>query len=163
MPVRARSSRSRFSPAGKRRDWPPTVKASIVAESYSGAETACAVARRHGLASSQLFTWRRELRKKLADRGLAVPKAPPRDFSFVPAVIDPTHQIPGPNTCARRPFARVGKARGVFVIGRRGDCHFTADRLILRLPDQNRCAQVRSPSDMIRHGWSVRRFQAKQQ
>ena len=65
-----------FTGAGKRRDWPPDVKASIVAESYSGLETVCAVARRHGLASSQLFTWRRELRKQLADRGLALPMAP---------------------------------------------------------------------------------------
>ena len=37
-----------------------------------------------------------------------------------------------------------------------------ASALIPRLSDQNRCAQVRRPSDMIRHGWSVRRFQAKQ-
>ena len=45
-----------FTGVGKRRDWPPEVKASIVAESYSGQETVCAVARRHGLCPSQLFT-----------------------------------------------------------------------------------------------------------
>ncbi len=64
-----------FTGAGKRRDWPPEVKASIIAESYSRLETVCAVARRHGLASSQLFTWRRELRKQLGDRGLTSPLA----------------------------------------------------------------------------------------
>ena len=36
-------------------------------------------------------------------------------------------------------------------------------RVIPRLSDQNRCAHVRSPMDMIRQGWSARRFQAKQQ
>src|SRR3979411_1683530 len=29
--------------------------------------------------------------------------------------------------------------------------------------DQDRCAQLRRPIDMIVHGWSTRRFQAKQQ
>lgn len=38
-----------FTGAGKRRDWPPEVKASIVAECYSGREGVSAVARRHGL------------------------------------------------------------------------------------------------------------------
>jgi transposase len=74
---------------GRRRDWPPEVKVSIVAESYSGQETVCAVARRHGLIPSQLFTWRRELRKQLNDQGLTLPVARPSAPSFVPAVIDP--------------------------------------------------------------------------
>lgn len=89
-----------FTGAGKRRDWPPDVKASIVTESYSGMETVCAVARRHGLASSQLFTWRRELRKQLADRGLALPMAPTP--SFVPAVIEPAPSG-DPIAAAKRP------------------------------------------------------------
>ena len=38
-----------FTGAGKRRDWPPEVKAAIVAECYSGREGVSAVARRHGL------------------------------------------------------------------------------------------------------------------
>ena len=38
-----------FTGAGHRRDWPPEVKAAIIAESYSKQETVCAVARRHGL------------------------------------------------------------------------------------------------------------------
>lgn len=53
-----------FTGAGQRRDWGP-LKAAIVAESYSGQESVSAVARRHGLRASQLFTWRRELRKEL--------------------------------------------------------------------------------------------------
>jgi transposase len=78
-----------FTGAGKRRDWPPELKASIVAESYSGAETACAVARRHGLSPSQLFTWRREFRKQLEAQGLTLPMPAAPSPSFVPAVIDP--------------------------------------------------------------------------
>ena len=73
-----------FTGAGRRRDWPAEVKASIVAESFSGHETVCAVARRHGLSPSQLFTWRRELRKQFEERGMALPTAP----VFVPAVVE---------------------------------------------------------------------------
>lgn len=77
-----------FTGAGRRRDWPPDVKASIIAESYSGAETVSAVARRHGLAPSQLFTWRRLLRKQMEEHGLTVPAALDQAPSFVPAVVD---------------------------------------------------------------------------
>ena len=77
-----------FTGAGKRRDWPPEVKASIIAESYSGAETVSAVARRHGLAPSQLFTWRRMLRKQMEEHGFTVPAAVDQAPSFVPAVVD---------------------------------------------------------------------------
>jgi transposase-like protein len=45
--------------------WPPEVKVSIVAESYSGQEAISAVARSHDICPSQLFTWRRELRKEM--------------------------------------------------------------------------------------------------
>lgn len=123
-----------FTGAGKRRDWPPSVKASIVAESYSGTETVCAVARRHGLASSQLFTWRRELRKQLAARGLAVPKAPAQIPSFVPAVIDPVPSgdpvsIPRRSRRRRRtqPSAVELEIDGVAVrIARGADAHVIA-------------------------------------
>jgi transposase len=94
-----------FTGAGKRRDWPPEVKASIVAESYSGAETVCSVARRHGLSPSQLFTWRREFRKQLEAQGLTLPMAPAQTPSFVPAVIDP---LPGSDL---PPLARRSRKR----------------------------------------------------
>jgi transposase len=74
-----------FTGAGKRREWPPEVKAAIVAESCAGLESVSAVARRHGLAVTQLFGWRRQLRKQLEDQGLTMPTAAP---SFVPAVIE---------------------------------------------------------------------------
>lgn len=90
-----------FTGAGRRRDWPPEVKASIVAESFSGRETVCAVARRHSLSPSQLFTWRRELRKQLEDRGGILPAVP----VFVPAVVE-VHPADDPIAAARRPKKR---------------------------------------------------------
>jgi transposase len=77
-----------FTGAGKRREWPAEVKASIVAESFSGQASVSAIARRHGIAPNQLFAWRRDLRKEFEAHGVALPSAPPTP-SFVPAVVDP--------------------------------------------------------------------------
>lgn len=79
-----------FTGAGRRRDWPPEVKASILAESFSGQETVCSVARRHGMSPSQLFTWRRQLRKQMESQGAGM-------SAFVPAVVDVgSAEEPGP-------------------------------------------------------------------
>jgi transposase len=94
-----------FTGAGRRRDWPPEVKLSIVAESYSGVETVSAVARRHGLSPSQLFTWRRELRKQMEEQGLSLPAAPDKAPSFVPAIIDPVSSS-DPASATSRPRRR---------------------------------------------------------
>jgi transposase len=48
-----------FTGTGRRRRWTPEQKALIVAETYESGETVSAVARRHGLTTQQLFTWRR--------------------------------------------------------------------------------------------------------
>lgn len=76
-----------FTGAGHRRRWTKEEKARIVAESYGGRETASAVARRYGLAQTQLFTWRRELRELAAPRVVEEP-------AFIPVMIDaaPTPQ-----------------------------------------------------------------------
>ena len=95
-----------FTGAGRRRDWPPEVRASIIAESYSGQDTVCAVARRHGLSPSQLFTWRRELRKQLESQGLSLPVEARPAPAFVPAVIDPL-----PVTEPAPPIKRLRKRR----------------------------------------------------
>ena len=78
-----------FTGAGKRRDWPPEVKASIVAECWSGGERVSAVARRHGLDPSQIYGWRKDLIRQFKDQGLAVPAPGPEAAAFVPAVIEP--------------------------------------------------------------------------
>jgi transposase len=53
-----------FTGAGRRRTWSAEEKARIVAKSYDAGETVCSVARRHALTPQQLFTWRREARRR---------------------------------------------------------------------------------------------------
>jgi len=90
-----------FTGAGRRRDWPDEVRASIVAESFSGRETVSSVARRHALSPSQLFTWRRKLRKQMEERGVPLRAAP----VFVPAVVEAAADNE-PVPMARRPNKR---------------------------------------------------------
>ena len=93
-----------FTGAGKRRDWPPEVKASIVAECYTGREGVSAVARRHGLDPSQVYAWRRDLRKQLEAEGVIVPPTEPGAPSFVPAVVEPS--VAADTVAKRRPRRR---------------------------------------------------------
>ena len=65
---------------GARRRWTPEAKQRIVAESYAVARNVSATARRHGMSTSQLFTWRRQAREgKLC--------MAEHDVAFVPAII----------------------------------------------------------------------------
>jgi transposase len=48
---------------GRHRRWSDEEKARVVAESLDPTTTASAVARRHGLHASQLFTWRQQLQR----------------------------------------------------------------------------------------------------
>ena len=50
----------------RRRHWPRSEKARIVAESYAPGASAMAVAVRHGLHRNQIFAWRRQLRNRAA-------------------------------------------------------------------------------------------------
>ena len=70
-----------FTGEGRRRRFSAVEKAAIVAESYEDGASVCGVARRHGLRSTQLFTWRREARIRLH----AAPEPP----LFVPAIVAP--------------------------------------------------------------------------
>lgn len=71
-----------FTGAGRRRTWSADEKAAIVAESEGPGVAVSAVARRHGLSASQLFTWRRLARQ-------AVMGDPGVELRFVPAVLEP--------------------------------------------------------------------------
>lgn len=67
-----------FTGAGRRRAWSAEDKTRIVADSLEPGATVSGVARHHGLAPQQLFTWQREARKSAETLSV-----------FVPAVIDP--------------------------------------------------------------------------
>jgi len=86
-----------FTGVGSRRRWSAEDKAVIVAESYSGAGTVCDVARRHGLAPTQLFTWRRAARVK---------SLPALEPAFAPVVVE----LPRPS--ASKPVKRRRSRRG---------------------------------------------------
>ncbi|HVY58131.1 MAG TPA: transposase [Xanthobacteraceae bacterium] len=72
-----------FTGAGRRRTWSAEAKARIVAETMTGEESVCAVARRHGLSPQQVFGWRREARR-------AAENSKSKGSLFVPAIIEPT-------------------------------------------------------------------------
>ena len=78
---------------GRRRRWSADEKVRIVAESFSGEASVCAVARRHGIAPSHLFSWRKAARTPARDAGP----------SFIPALMvdpptdgDAAPPVPGP-------------------------------------------------------------------
>lgn len=76
-----------FTAAGKRREWPAALKASIVSECCLERGGVSAVARRHGLDPSQIYAWRKDMGKQLEARGLATLAAEPEVPMFVPGVI----------------------------------------------------------------------------
>lgn len=90
-----------FTGAGHRREWSDEARAAIIAESYSGAESVSAVARRHALAPSQLFTWRREFRRAAQAASAEAVAIEPEPF-FVPAVIAPQSTLVPPTPRKRR-------------------------------------------------------------
>ena len=61
-----------ISGVARRRRWPRSEKARIVAESYAPGASATAVAVRHGLHRNQIFAWRRQFRNRaaLSDHGV---------------------------------------------------------------------------------------------
>ena len=66
-----------ISRAARRRRWPPSEKARIVAESYAPGVSATAVAVRHGLHRNQIFAWRRRFRHRTALLDHTVPEFVP--------------------------------------------------------------------------------------
>ena len=94
-----------FTGTGRRRTWSIEDKARIVAESLTGGELVCAVARRHGLSPQQLFGWRRQARQPLEATGGGEDAR-----LFVPAVVDaPLPALAG----RRRERKRARRADGV--------------------------------------------------
>jgi transposase len=97
-----------------RRRWSADDRGRILEESLAPGAVVSAVARRHGLTPQQLFTWRREARKRA--------EADAKALAFVPAVIAPEPAPPKePKSRAKRraPRRRAGaieiEASGVTV------------------------------------------------
>ena len=67
---------------GRRRRWSEEEKLRIVTESLSGPRLVSATARRHGISTSLLFSWRRAY-------GCRALTSRPVDSGFVPAVVVP--------------------------------------------------------------------------
>ena len=86
-----------FTGTGRRRSWTAGQKAEIIAESYEGKETVCAVARRRGLTPQQLFAWRREARRRM--KGGVGESGP----AFVPVIVAAAHRCSDATTGRAQP------------------------------------------------------------
>ncbi|WP_428351772.1 transposase [Lichenifustis flavocetrariae] len=100
-----------FTGEGRRRRFSAVEKAAIVAESYVDGVSVCSVARRHGLLSSQLFTWRLEARSRL--------NTTPEPPLFVPAIVAPIAEAPRTTDRFSRPV-RQRRSRREHRAGGRG-------------------------------------------
>jgi transposase len=104
--------------AERRRRWSYDEKVRLVEETLQAGETVCGVARRHGLAQSLLFTWRRQARQGRLG-GEAVP-------ALVPVEITPTPA----STCAPQPPSSppAQRARSGIIEIELGGCRVWVDR-----------------------------------
>jgi transposase len=91
--------------AERRRRWSYDEKVRLVEETLQAGETVCGVARRHGLAQSLLFTWRRQARAgRLGSE--AVPALVPVEIASAAAPAPTCGPQPSSSPCAQR--ARAG-------------------------------------------------------
>ena len=102
--------------AERRRRWSYDEKVRLVEETLQAGETVCGVARRHGVAHSLLFTWRRQARQGRLG-GDSVPALVPVEITPVAAPI--SSDAPQP--------AKRGRA-GIIEIDLGGDCRVRVDR-----------------------------------
>lgn len=111
-------SRLEVVSTGARRRWTLEEKQRIVAESYNGPRLVSVTARRNGLSTSQLFTWRR-----LARDGRLVEDAAP---ALVPVEITSTPA--SASTCAPQPSSPPAlRTVGIIEI-ELGGCRVRVDR-----------------------------------
>ena len=90
----ARSARVEIITRGeRRRRWTPEQKRDIVAESYGRDLTPTEVARKHGISSGQLYTWRQEV---LGVRAAVLTRAAPRFAAVEVAAIPPAAEPAAP-------------------------------------------------------------------
>lgn len=104
--------------AERRRRWSYDEKVRLVEETLQAGETVCGVARRHGVAHSLLFTWRRQARQgRLGGDGVA---------ALVPVEITPA---PAPALIDAPQTTPVRRATvGIIEIELGGGCRVRVDR-----------------------------------
>ena len=95
---------------GRRRRWSEEEKLRIVTESLIGPRLVSATARRHGISTSLLFTWRRAHR-----RGMLTSR--PVDAGFVPAVVVADVRPPVPPTSGRIEIVLANRRRVIVDAG----------------------------------------------
>jgi transposase len=114
-------SRLEVVSTGARRRWTLEEKQRIVAESYDGPRLVSLTARRNGLSTSQLFTWRRLARDGRLG-GDAVPALVAVAITSAPAPVSISAPQP-----ASSPAAQPARA-GIIEIELGGDCRVRVDR-----------------------------------
>ena len=92
-----------FTGVGHRRRWSAESKTTVLAQSYAGLGTVSELARRNGLASSQLFAWRRDARlaAEAEAAGRSHTELSPAP-TFVPVVVESAVARPPAKAIARR-------------------------------------------------------------
>ena len=114
-------SRLEVVATGARRRWTLEEKQRIVAESYDGPRLVSLTARRNGLSTSQLFTWRRLARDGRLS-GDAMPAIVPVEITPARAPVSISALQP-----ASSPAAQPARA-GIIEIELGGDCRVRVDR-----------------------------------
>jgi transposase len=107
--------------AERRRRWSYDEKVRLVEETLQVGETVCGVARRHGLAQSLLFTWRRQARQGRLG-GKAIPALVPVEIAPAPAPA--LTRAPQPPSSPPAQRARSG----IIEIELGGGCRVRVDR-----------------------------------
>jgi len=107
--------------AERRRRWSYDEKVRLVEETLLAGETVCGVARRHGVAHSLLFTWRRQARQGRLG-GEALPALVPVEIGSAPELASAGAQQPALSL----PAHRAGS--GIIEIELGGGCRVRVDR-----------------------------------
>ena len=107
--------------AERRRRWSYDEKVRLVEETLQAGETVCGVGRRHGLAHSLLFTWRRQARAGRLGSQEAAPTLLPVEIASTPAPAS----VSAPQPLAPPPAQQVRS--GIIEI-ELGGCRVRVDR-----------------------------------
>jgi len=91
----------------RRRRWSYEEKVRLVEETLSPGVTVSEVARRHGVAQSLLFTWRRQAREGRLGGPEAAPHLVPVRIAVTEAASPPVNRVPTPMARPRRPAGLI--------------------------------------------------------